>query len=56
VVIHDFYAKESATSAVHLLIDTALTNDTLGIRTYTGIPPSFTPFFGVQVTDNVYFI
>ena len=38
VVIHDFYSKESATSAVHLLIDTALTNDTLGIKAYTGIP------------------
>jgi len=36
VFIHEFYTKESATSAVHLLIDTALTNDTLGIRAYTG--------------------
>lgn len=36
VVIHDFYSKESSTNAVHLLIDTALTNDTLGIRAYTG--------------------
>lgn len=38
VVIHEFYTKESAFSAVHLLIDTALTNDTLGIRAYTGMP------------------
>jgi len=36
VVIHDFYSKESTFSAIHLLIDTALTNDTLGIRAFTG--------------------
>jgi len=35
VIIHDFFAKESTTAAVHLLIDTALTHDTLGIRAYT---------------------
>jgi len=41
VVIHDFYTKESATTAVHLLVDTALTNDTLGIRAYIGTNLSF---------------
>jgi len=41
VVIHDFYQKESATTAVHLLVDTALTNDTLGIRAYIGTSLSF---------------
>jgi translation initiation factor 3 subunit F len=41
VIIHDFYASASATTAVHLLIDTALTNDTLGIRAYVGSNLSF---------------
>jgi len=41
VIIHDYYAKQSATSAVHLLVDTALTHDTLGIRAYTGSALSF---------------
>lgn len=41
VIIHDFYTKESSTSTVHLLVDTALTNDTLGIRAYTGASLEF---------------
>jgi len=41
VIIHEFYSNASATTAVHLLVDTALTNDTLGIRAYTGTNLSF---------------
>jgi len=41
VIIHDFYTNASATTAVHLLVDTALTNDTLGIRAYVGSNLSF---------------
>lgn len=41
VIIHDFYSKESLTSTVHLLVDTALTNDTLGIKAYTGASLEF---------------
>lgn len=40
-MIHEFYANEAATTAVHLLVDTALTNDTLGIRSYIGTNLSF---------------
>jgi len=41
VIIHDFYSNASATTAVHLLVDTQLTNDTLGIRAYIGSNLSF---------------
>jgi len=41
VIIHDFYTNASSTTAVHLLVDTALTNDTLGIRAYIGSNLSF---------------
>jgi len=41
VIINDFYTNASSTTAVHLLVDTALTNDTLGIRAYVGSNLSF---------------
>jgi len=46
VMIHEFYGKEatpipSTHPMVHLVVDTLLTNDTLGIRAYTGTPISF---------------
>jgi len=41
VIIHEFYSSTSATTAIHLLVDTALTNDTLGIRAYIGSNLSF---------------
>jgi len=36
LIHHNFYAQEYPTANVHLLVDTALTNDTLGIKAYTG--------------------
>eukprot|EP01111_Echinosteliopsis_oligospora_P012536 TRINITY_DN429_c0_g1_i1.p1 TRINITY_DN429_c0_g1~~TRINITY_DN429_c0_g1_i1.p1 ORF type:complete len:283 (-),score=88.43 TRINITY_DN429_c0_g1_i1:52-900(-) len=37
VIIHEFYNKEVITAnAVHLLVDSALSNDCLGLRAYSG--------------------
>jgi len=43
VVIHDFYGKEmgAASSPIHLVVDTGLTNDTMGIKAYMGTSLSF---------------
>jgi len=43
VVIHDFYGKEIGANSIpiHLLVDTGLTNDTMGIKVYTGTSLSF---------------
>jgi translation initiation factor 3 subunit F len=42
VMIHEFYGREvSVPPVVHVLVDTGLTNDTLGIKAFTGTPISF---------------
>ncbi|KAG0025979.1 hypothetical protein BGZ82_009708 [Podila clonocystis] len=42
-LIHDFYQKEvSAFPAVHLTMDTALTNERLGVKTYVAAPVGIT--------------
>lgn len=40
-MIHEFYGREAVVSPVHLLVDTQLTHDTLGIRAYTGSSLTF---------------
>eukprot|EP01112_Ceratiomyxa_fruticulosa_P005039 TRINITY_DN155_c0_g1_i10.p1 TRINITY_DN155_c0_g1~~TRINITY_DN155_c0_g1_i10.p1 ORF type:complete len:294 (+),score=71.66 TRINITY_DN155_c0_g1_i10:155-1036(+) len=43
VIIHDFYGKEmgSSSSPIHLLVDSGLTNDTMGIKAFIGTSLSF---------------
>jgi len=43
VLIHEFFSKEvtSEKGPIHLLVDTQLTNDTLGMRSYIGTPVGF---------------
>jgi len=42
VMIHEFYGKEASSQpVVHVLVDTQLTNHTLGIKAYTGTSISF---------------
>ena len=37
-MFHDFYGRGCARRPVHLVVDTSLTNDTLGIRAYFSSP------------------
>jgi len=39
--IHDFYWREMQSPPIHLLVDTSLTNDKLGINAYSSTPLSF---------------
>lgn len=42
-LIHDFYQKEvSAFPAIHLTMDTTLTNERLGVKTYVAAPVGIT--------------
>lgn len=42
-MIHDFYQREvSSFPAVHLTMDTALTNERLGVKTYIAAPVGIT--------------
>lgn len=51
-LIHDFYQKEvSSFPAVHLTMDTALTNERLGVKTYISAPVGIT-----SKADNCMFI
>ncbi len=51
-LIHDFYQKEvSSFPAVHLTMDTALTNERLGVKTYISAPVGIT-----SRADNCMFI